>query len=134
VLDAWAILAWLLREPRGPDVRALIERAAAGEVALHCSVITSGEVYYRLTRLRGRVAADTFWSGAVAEQSPIRLAAATTRRVEAAARLKSAHRVSYADGFAVGLAQELGAPLVTGDPEIKALADAGLVAVEWLGA
>lgn len=134
MLDAWAILAWILDEPSASDVQSLLGRAAAGEVVLYWSAITAGEVYYRLTRLRGRSAADAFWTGTTEERSPIRLAAATTGRVEVAARLKAAHRISYADGFAVGLAQELGAPLVTGDPEIKVLADAGLVGVEWLGA
>jgi predicted nucleic acid-binding protein len=134
VLDAWAILAWMLGEPRASDVRVLLGRAAAGEVVLHSSVISLGEVYYRLARVRGEADADAFWADVTDGQSLIRLAAATTGRVEGAARLKAAHRISYADGFAVGLARELGAPLVTGDPEIKALADAGVVGVQWLGA
>ena len=47
-----------------------------------------------------------------------------------AARVKAHHAVSYADAFAVALAQELGATLVSGDPEIRALR--GLVPVLWV--
>jgi len=39
----------------------------------------------------------------------------------AAARLKAVHRLSYADAFAVGLAEKLGAVIRTGDPEIVGL-------------
>jgi predicted nucleic acid-binding protein len=41
--------------------------------------------------------------------------------VLAAARVKARHAVSYADAFAVALAERLRRPLVTGDPEILAL-------------
>ena len=37
----------------------------------------------------------------------------------AAAWLKAEYPISYADAFAASLAQELGASLVTGDPEFK---------------
>ena len=38
-----------------------------------------------------------------------------------AARMKAQHRLSYADAFAVATARLLGAPVLTGDPEILAL-------------
>ncbi|RME35826.1 MAG: hypothetical protein D6793_06790, partial [Thermoflexia bacterium] len=38
-----------------------------------------------------------------------------------AARLKMRYAISYADAFAAVLAQELGAVLVSGDPELVAL-------------
>ena len=44
--------------------------------------------------------------------------------------LKAYHRLSYADAFAVALAQQEKATLVTGDPEMKPLA--ALVPMEWL--
>jgi len=44
---------------------------------------------------------------------------------------KATRRISYADGFAAALAQREGASLVTGDPELKELAD--VVTVEWIG-
>lgn len=38
-----------------------------------------------------------------------------------AARVKARHALSYADAFAVALAERLRLPLMTGDPEIVAL-------------
>ena len=42
--------------------------------------------------------------------------------------------MSFADAFAAATAMELNAALVTGDPELRALEDAGLVRLEWVGA
>jgi len=52
---------------------------------------------------------------------PITLSPVTEDRIFAAARLKAEHSMSYADAFAAALAQELGAALVTGDPEFKSV-------------
>ena len=48
----------------------------------------------------------------------------------AAARLKARYAISYADAFAVALAQELGAPVVTGDTEFEQVES--LIDVLWL--
>jgi ribonuclease VapC len=45
----------------------------------------------------------------------------TEDRILAAARLKAEYPISYADAFAASLALELGASLVTGDPEFKTI-------------
>lgn len=42
--------------------------------------------------------------------------------IVAAAGIKARHRLSYADAFAVEVAERHRAPLLTGDPEIVALA------------
>jgi len=46
--------------------------------------------------------------------------------------LKACHSISYADAFAVATAIREQAPLVTGDPEIQALAARGIVELEWV--
>jgi hypothetical protein len=51
--------------------------------------------------------------------------------VLAAAKLKASRRISYADGFASALALGKGGLLVTGDPELAAMAD--VLRVEWIG-
>jgi ribonuclease VapC len=48
----------------------------------------------------------------------------------AAARIKAAHPLSFADCFAVITAQHHKAAIVTGDPEFKTIEH--LVTVEWL--
>ena len=44
--------------------------------------------------------------------------------------MKAHYPTSYADAFAVALAQELNAPLMTGDPEFHKVED--IVQVCWL--
>ena len=48
------------------------------------------------------------------------------------AKLKANRRLSYADAFAAALAQREAAAIVTGDPELRELAD--VLRVEWIGA
>lgn len=133
VLDAWAVLAWLQGEPAGARVRAMIQSAATGSLVLHFSIVNAGEAFYLTARRGGLAAAQAYWSRLLAIQPTIRLAAATNERVEQAARVKASHPISYADAFAVALARELSAPVVTGDPELNRLAHAGLLTVDWLG-
>jgi predicted nucleic acid-binding protein len=52
----------------------------------------------------------------------------------AAATLKARYPISYADGFAAATAMLRQAPLVTGDPELRAMAKKEKVLrLEWLG-
>ena len=48
----------------------------------------------------------------------------------AAAHVKAHHAISYADAFAVALAQSRQATLLTGDPEFRKVEN--LVAIDWL--
>jgi len=115
VLDAWALLAVLNDEP--PAAR--VEQAIDEEVGV-ISWINLGEVLYRAIPRRG-------------ERRAMDAVRAVSRRLQVedvdaplvldAARLKAAHRLSYADAFCVATAQRHGAPLYTGDPEIVALPD-----------
>lgn len=43
------------------------------------------------------------------------------RLVQAAASLKAAHPIAYADAFAAATANMLDVPVVTGDPEFRSL-------------
>ncbi|MBM3277809.1 MAG: hypothetical protein FJY95_06980 [Candidatus Handelsmanbacteria bacterium] len=49
-----------------------------------------------------------------------------------AARLKARYAISFAEAFAVVVAQEHQAVLLTGDPELKPLEVDGILKVEWL--
>lgn len=113
VLDAWAVLALLNDEPAA----ARVDRAIASDSAV-ISWINLGEVIYRAIPRRG-------------EPRTLEAVRAVRRRVQvdevdgdlvtAAARLKAANRLSYADAFCVATAQRHDAVLYTGDPEILAL-------------
>ena len=52
---------------------------------------------------------------------PITLRGVDRRLVQAAAILKAAHPIAYADAFAAATANLLNVPVVTGDPEFRCL-------------
>lgn len=92
------------------------------------SVINLGEVMYTVERRRGlRSALEAL---AAVDQLPLRLAEVDRPRTLRAARLKASTSMGYADCFAAALARELGAVLLTGDRDFKAVE--GSVAIEWL--
>jgi ribonuclease VapC len=98
----------------------LIERAAT-DVTLYLSIINFGEIAYITERETGahksaEILADV-------RRLPLVLCEAAEPRVLAAAHIKAQHAVSYADAFAIALAQEMKATLVTGDPEILAVSE-----------
>ena len=67
---------------------------------------------------------------AAVDQLPIGLVEAGRALTLEAARLKSRHAISYADGFCAGLGRLTGLPVVTGDPEFALLR--GELEVVWV--
>src|SRR6266498_1139136 len=121
VLDTFAILAYFLAEPGGEKVKELLRRAENGEISLAMSFINVGEAFYVLSREQGRAKAQSLLEDL--RSLSIQFFDATEDRILAAAWLKAEYQISYADAFAASLAQELGASLVTGDPEFKNIKD-----------
>jgi predicted nucleic acid-binding protein len=114
-LDSWPVLCWLDGEE--PAATA-IEEAFEGERPA-MSWINLVEVYYRLARDHGRQEAD----GVLAELRPrIVEDLPGVVAMRAAAELKADFAMSLADCFAVALAAERDAVLLTGDPEIIEIA------------
>ncbi len=128
VLDSFAILAFLRGEPGGDSVKTWLQRAEAGRVRLALSTINLGEVLYIVERRHGLTRAAQVL--AFLQAGPLVLYEATLPRVLAAAHLKARFPIALADAFAAALAQELKAPLLTGDPEFKALE--GTLTIHWL--
>ena len=128
VLDTFAVLAFLRREPGGAEVKAWLERAAEGKVHLAMSTVNVGEVLYIVERRHGVQRAGEVL--ALLHEGPVVFYEATLPRVLAAAHLKARYPISYADAFAAALAEELHAPVLTGDPEFKAVE--GMLQVLWL--
>ena len=130
VVDAWALLAWLRDEqPAANHVRDCLQQAEEGTIQLSMSWINAGEVYYMLARKHDPQAAEDFLTRL--PSLPIRLVLPQEEDIIAAAKLKSAHRLSYADAFAGALAMKENAPVITGDPELRDLAN--VITVEWIG-
>jgi len=131
VFDSWALLAWLLDQPAAARIETLLQEAERGDdLRLSMSWVNVGEVYYMARRKLDAAKAEEFLKRL--PSLPIRLVLPGEADIIAAAKLKATRRISYADGFAAALAQREGADLVTGDPELKEMAD--VVTVEWIGA
>ena len=120
VLDAWAMLALLQgEEPSASRVRQLLEDAERGDAEVSLSIINLGEVYYRIGKVKGE--SDAVSTLAAIRHLAIATVPASEKLVFAAATLKMHHTISYADAFAVATAAQLGATIVTGDPELVQL-------------
>jgi ribonuclease VapC len=130
VLDSFALLAYLEGEAGMPRVRSILEGAEARRHAVYVSLINLGEALYITERERGLAAARRAL-GAV-DQLPVDVVEVSRATVLEAAHIKARFRIAYADAFAVVAARQHRAIVMTGDPEFRPLADAGLVAVEWL--
>ncbi len=128
VLDAYALLALFLGEPRGARVQQLLRQASEGAVMLAMSLINYGECVYNVERRYDWIAVEKLHL--YMDAFPITLWQVDRARILAAAHIKAQYPLSYADAFAVALAQELQATLVTGDPEFHAVER--LVKIEWL--
>ncbi len=128
VLDSFALLAYLAREPGFQTVRALLRDAEATERALIMNEINVGEVYYRIAKDRSPAKADAFLR--ILEALPIRVLGNTFAQVVDAARLKAQYPIAYADALALATAIRERAMLVTGDPEFRAIGN--LVEIRWI--
>lgn len=128
VLDSFAIFVYFNARPGGTRVGNLIGVARKQEANLYMSIINTGELFYLAYRDRSLKQAESMIYDL--RSLPITLCGATEERVFADGRLKAKRSLSYADCFAVALAQELNAVVVTGDHEFK---DAeSIVQVMWL--
>jgi len=132
VLDAFALLTWLQDEPAAGTVEGYLAEASAGRTRVLVSSINLGEVYYLLARRKGNTVAEAFWQDVRKGAVPVSPVPATWSRVRAAARLKAAFSISYADAFAAALALERSVPLVTGDPEVRPLQEGAGLQIVWL--
>ncbi|MFB6356365.1 MAG: type II toxin-antitoxin system VapC family toxin [bacterium] len=117
VLDAWTILAYL--QDHSVTVEHLdryLEEASHGSRKLKMSWINGGEVEYIIRHRHGKEEAREILE--LIQFLPIALVEATPDRVHQAASVKAEGGLSYADAFAVALAGEYDAQIITGDPEI----------------
>ena len=110
VLDSWALLALLKGEPAAERVEA--EWVADGAAI---SSINLGEVLYIRMRASGeqKARADIDMI-----RSRLTVIDPGWETVEAAAAIKAAGGLSFADAFCIATAAQFDAPLLTGDSEI----------------
>ncbi len=128
VLDSFALMALFEDQPGAPQVQELLERAAKGEYELFMSVLNLGEVLYTVESRRGLEASQVVL--AAVDQLPIAIVEIDRPLTLAAAKLKAASGIGYADCFVGALAQHLGGTIVTGDPDFRHVED--VVPIEWM--
>lgn len=110
-LDSWAVLAWLDGEEPAAGV---VERTIKRERPV-MSWMNLVEVHYRTIRDHGRQEADQV----LAELRPLVMENLPgIAAMRSASTLKGEHPIALADCFAVALAADEEAELLTGDPEI----------------
>lgn len=129
VLDSYALLAFLRGEPGEEIVTRLLEQAGDSETPLHMTEVNYAEVKYQVIRKDG----IERWAEIERELPtlPIEFHPATRHLADLAACVKAAHKMSLADAFAVALAKDKKAQLLTGDPEFKAVEKE--IRIHWLG-
>lgn len=128
VLDSFAVLAYLGDEPGADRVRAVLEHGRAQAGRIFMSTINLGECLYIIERERGLESAHA--AIAAVDQLPVEIVAADRERSFAAAHIKAHYSVSFANAFAIALAQDKQAAVVTGDPEFTQVES--LVPIHWL--
>lgn len=128
VFDSFALLAFFQGEPAALKVKEILKQAQHNEAVVFLSVINLGEIVYTVERKLGLDISQETLHDVLA--LPVQIAEATLERVLSAAHVKAGFPVSYADAFAVALAQETAATVVTGDPEFNRVES--LVDVLWL--
>jgi ribonuclease VapC len=120
-LDTSAWLTWSQDEPGADEIEAYFEAAMDGDATLHASFVSLTELEYITTQQFGTDKARELLESV--EDKPVRWHQSDRALCREAAKLKAAHKVSFADAFVAATAQRLDATLVHKDPEFDALKD-----------
>ena len=120
VLDTSAWFALAESEPGADDVEAHVAAAWLGRVAIHSSFVSLTELQYIRANEQGAESAASLV--AWVKQQPVQWLHSDDALCGEAAKLKAAHKVSFADAFVAATAKRLDATLVHKDPEFDALA------------
>jgi ribonuclease VapC len=128
VFDSYALLAFLQDEPGAEQVSGIIRSARQSRAEIQLCIVNYGEAVYIIEREQGLTSAQS--AIAAIDQLPITVVDAGRELTFSAAHVKAQFALSYADAFAIALAQRGGAILITGDPAFKKVEN--LVSVEWL--
>src|ERR1700677_408773 len=99
VVDSWALVAWVQREPAAPLVRQFLLDAENGRIELIMSCINAAETFYILAKRYTPEVAEEFLLRL--PSLPIRIVVPDEDGIMAAARIKAGHAVAFGDAFAI---------------------------------
>ena len=128
VLDTYAVMMILEKEPGYEKVQELLTEAQNDQRDILMSAINVGEVYYIVRKEYGEEAANQYLD--FIRATKVKIVIPTFDNILAAARIKATYPLSYADAFAISLAQKENVSVITGDPEFKKVEQ--IVKVEWV--
>jgi ribonuclease VapC len=120
VLDTSAILTLTGDEPGADEVQRFLADAIAGRIQLYGSFATLTEVEYITEQEEGSEIAHKRLSDLNA--LPVQWLHSDAALCHKAAKLKVAHKISFADAFVAATAARFNATLVHKDPEFHLLA------------
>ena len=114
ILDACAIIAFLLKEPGGLEMHSLFRRAERGEIQIFMHNINLLEIYYGLRRAYGESSSSIRLD--YIKHLPLTfLSEVGGDSFIEAGRLKASYKISLADAILLSEASVLGAIVVTTD-------------------
>ena len=119
VFDASALWAFLQHKPAAAKMVALLTEAMREGAEILMSAVNFGEIYGLVLREEGLDRACA--ARTAVHPLPIRFIEATVQRCCQAAEIKGKYKLYYADSFAVALAIEHKATLVTSDSDFRRL-------------
>ena len=117
LFDSHAILKFYQDEDGADDVEKLLISSRDGDLMSYISEINLGEVYYKIIRRLGLAAARDHLEQF--SELPIQVIPPSSDIILSASEIKAEYAISYADCFAVATALNVGAAIVTGDPEFR---------------
>jgi uncharacterized protein with PIN domain len=128
VLDAYALMAFLEKEPSFEKVESFFIAAAEKDTPILMTSVNFGEVYYIILRECGQERATHIEK--IIATLPIEIVDVDRELAKEAARFKATKKISYADCFAAALAKVSRAELITGDEEFKTVENE--IKIAWL--
>ncbi len=128
VLDSYAVLSFLFKEPGHDIILALFEKAVEADKKLFVPAPNWAEVRYMVERKVG----PAKWKEVRAKLLglPIEIVDADQELAEIAGEIKATHKMSLADCFAAAVAKQKKIEVYTGDPEFKTIESE--IKVVWL--
>jgi len=128
ILDSYAVLALLGKEPGHDRVFELLNRSKKGKDWVAMTWVNVGEVAYIVQRRRDISHVHQILANL--ESSKVVFVGVEQQLALKAADLKAEFPIAYADAYAAALAEIKGAVLITGDPEFKVLENK--LSIEWI--
>ena len=128
VLDTFPLIRLFKAEAGSERVKEILLKIQHSKGLLFMSEINAGEMYYTLARKTSLERAEEILASL--SIIPVNLIPTSWELTLSAAKIKAQHSLSFADCFAVAVAIEQKATLLTGDPEFKQVED--LVKIQWI--